>query len=101
MKRIVSVLSSVAVMLSLSANAFAEGNGSDKGGIDPLTIAVGVIIGIIVAIIVMMYHKGKLKSVRRESAAANYIKNGSMNVTLSREIYLYKRMRKTPKPKDN
>ena len=66
-----------------------------------MNIVIGVVIGIIIAIFVMLGHKSKLTSVRMQHAAANYIKQGSFRLTSSREIYLYKRVERREKPKDN
>lgn len=52
-----------------------------------LIISLGI--GLVVALIVTMIMKGQLKSVRKQSAAADYEKPGSMMVTDSREYYLY------------
>ncbi len=66
-----------------------------------MNIVVGVLIGIVIAVIVMLVHKSKLRSVRMQHAAANYIKQGSFKLTTSRDIYLYKRVERREKPKDN
>ena len=66
-----------------------------------MNIVVGVLIGIVIAVIVMLVHKSKLRSVRMQHAAANYIKQGSFKLTASRDIYLYKRVERREKPKDN
>lgn len=100
MKKIVSILMMVLAMLCTSVQALAF-DGSSGDGAGPMAIVVGVVIGIIVAVIVMLGHKGKLKSVRMQHAAANYIKPGSFKLTSSREIYLYKRVERREKPKDN
>lgn len=48
--------------------------------------------------------KAKLKTVRFQAAAGNYMKNmkrGSLNVTESRDLFLYKTFTRTAKPKNN
>lgn len=63
-------------------------------------IIIALVIGLIISLIVMLSHKGQLKSVRFEHSAANYVKAGSVNVPVKREIYLYKKVEKRAKPKD-
>lgn len=63
-----------------------------------LLISVGV--GVVIALIVTLIMKSQLKSVRFQSAAANYEKPGSMVVTDSREYFLYSTV-KSEKKADN
>lgn len=48
-----------------------------------------LIIGLIVALIVTLVWRGQLRSVRSKSAASDYLKPGSLNITGSRDLYLY------------
>lgn len=64
-------------------------------------LVISLIIGLVVALIATSVMKGKLKSVRFQSAASNYVKDGSMNVTVSRDFFLYRNITRTAKPKDN
>ncbi|MBQ9472409.1 MAG: TPM domain-containing protein, partial [Ruminococcus sp.] len=43
----------------------------------------------------------KLITVAMEHGAANYVRAGSMNVTQSRDTYLYSTVTRTEKPKNN
>lgn len=63
----------------------------------PISIAVGFVI----ALISVGIMKGKLRTIRREPAADSYIRNGSMNITESRDLYLYSRLDRTARPKEN
>jgi len=45
--------------------------------------------------------KGQLKSVRFKSAASDYTKAGSMNVTESRDLFLYRTVSRREKPREN
>ncbi len=99
MKKLTFLLMCVLTMLCTTVCAFAADGSSGGGGFG--TIVIGVVIGIVIAVIIMMGHKGKLTSVRMEKAAANYIKKDSFRLTSSREIYLYQKVNRTPKPKDN
>lgn len=100
MKKIVSILTMMLAMLCTSVQALAFDSSSGDGA-DPMAIVVGVLIGIVIAVVIMLGHKSKLKSVKMQHAAANYIKQGSFRLTTSREIYLYKRVERREKPKDN
>lgn len=55
-----------------------------------LLISVGI--GLIAALIVTGVMKGKLKTVHAQAAASQYVKPGSMNITESREIFLYRQI---------
>ena len=45
--------------------------------------------------------RGQLKSVAKQHEAANYVRKGSFKVTKSRDIFLYRKVDKREKPKDN
>lgn len=64
-------------------------------------ICISLAVGFAVALIVTGIMKGKLKTVRFQSAAANYVKDGSMNVTESRDMFLYTHISRTPRPKES
>ena len=62
-------------------------------------IALGI--GFVFAIIVVLYMKSKLKSVRFQPAATSYVRNGSMNITQSGDFFLYSHLDRRARPKDN
>ena len=64
-------------------------------------VFVGLIIGVIVAFISVLIMKGQLKSVRFQSAAHNYMRNNSLNITERKDIFLYSTVSRRAKPKDN
>lgn len=64
-----------------------------------LLVAMGI--GIIIALIVAGSMKKKLKSVRLQSNAASYVKANSMNITESRDMFLYNTVTRTERPKSN
>lgn len=64
-------------------------------------LLVSIVIGLIVAYIVVSSMKGKLKSVRMQNQATNYIKANSMNVAVSRDIFLYRVVTSKEKQKDD
>ena len=51
-------------------------------------------------LIPMSTMKGKLKSVRAQSAASSYVRAGSMNLTQNRDVFLFANITKTPIPRD-
>lgn len=64
-------------------------------------IVIALIVGAVVALIVVSVMKSKLKSVRPRREAHEYTRPGSMNVTTSRDLYLYRTVHRRPKPKDS
>lgn len=61
-----------------------------------LILSLGV--GLVVALIATLIMKGQLKSVRYQAAAANYVIPGSMRVTDSRDMFLYRSVNRVKKP---
>ena len=61
----------------------------------------GVGIGALVGFIVVLIMKSKLKSVRMQPLASSYVKSGSFKLTEHSDLYLYRNISKTAKPKDN
>ena len=51
---------------------------------------ISLIVGLVVGLIVTGVMIGQLKSVRRQPAATEYVKRGSMQVTVARDIFLYR-----------
>ncbi len=62
-------------------------------------ILIAIIIGAVAALIMVFIMKGKLKTVRFQTTASSYIKKDSMVLTDNRDVYLYKKVSKTPIPK--
>ena len=57
-----------------------------------LLVSLGV--GLLAALIVTGSMKGKLKTVHAQAAASQYVKPGSMNITESREMFLYSQIQR-------
>lgn len=64
-----------------------------------LLICVGI--GFVIALIVTAVMKGQLKSVRAKAGAAEYVKQGSMNVTHRQDLFLYRQVQRREKPKSS
>ena len=64
-------------------------------------LLISIVIGVVIGLITVSVMKNQLRSVRRQSGAANYLKSDSLNLTLSRDQYLYENTTRTPKAKSN
>ncbi len=64
-------------------------------------VGIALVVGFIIALIAVGSMKAKLKTVRYQPAANNYLKPGSLNVTLAQESFLYNTVTRTAKPKEN
>ena len=64
-------------------------------------IVIALAVGLVVALIVVSSMKAKLKTVRPRREAHEYTRPGSMNVTRSRDLFLYRTVSRRPKPKDS
>lgn len=66
-----------------------------------ISIGIALLIGVLVGQIVGKVLKGQLKTVHRVNQAKNYVKSGSMNLQTQNDVFLYRDIRRTPKPRDN
>lgn len=64
-------------------------------------IPIAIVVGFILSLIIVGRMKAKLKTVRFQAAASSYIKDGSLNINESRDLFLYNTVTRTAKPKDN
>ena len=64
-------------------------------------LLISLVIGFIIAYIVASSMKSKLKTVALQKNATAYVKQGSMQITQSRDFYLYRTITRTAKPKNN
>ena len=81
--------------------SYRTDTGSGKEPLPLLAIPVSLVIGLITALIAVAVMKGKLKSVKFQTAADNYVKEGSMNITESRDLFLYRTVSRIERPKDD
>jgi len=88
---------SLALGTTVSAS---DGSSSEEVTFEPVWILIALGIGIVIAFIVVLIMKSQLKSVHFQAAANNYIKENSLNVTLSRDIFLYSTVTRVAKPTD-
>lgn len=74
---------------------------SKPTGFQPLWLLAAVVIGLITALIVMTIMKSGMKSVKMQSAAANYVRRDSFKLNESHDLFLYHTVTRTARPKDN
>ena len=72
-----------------------------KEPMSPVWILISLAVGIAIAFIIVGIMKSKLKTVRFQPKAKDYIKEGSMNITESHDMFLYRTVDKKEKPKSN
>lgn len=58
-------------------------------------------IGLVIGLITVLVMKAQLKSVRPKHTAGDYVVPGSFRLHRSRDIFLYRHVHRTPKPKNN
>ncbi|MCL2376946.1 MAG: hypothetical protein FWC76_06050 [Defluviitaleaceae bacterium] len=61
------------------------------------TAIVCVIIGLAIAGAIMFVKRSKLKSVRRERTACNYVRSGSFRLVAQKDTFLYANTTRTPR----
>lgn len=64
----------------------------------PISLAAGALLSFLVP---MAIFKRQLKSVRRQTGASDYVRPNSMRLTQQRDLFLYRSVTRTPKPKAN
>ncbi|MBE6671633.1 MAG: hypothetical protein E7593_05470 [Ruminococcaceae bacterium] len=64
-------------------------------------LLISFIVGLVLALIITGIMRSGMKSVRFQNAARNYIKQDSMVVSKSMDLYLYSRVTKVAIPKNN
>ncbi len=61
------------------------------------TLIICLVIGFVIALVVTLIMRSKLKSIRPKSEAADYLKRDSLNITVARDIFLYRQVTRTQK----
>lgn len=90
-------------MISEWRSDSGDSENSDGGIIPlpPLFIPICLVVGLVAALIAVSVMKAKLKSVSYKAAADDYVVKGSLNITESRELFLYSTVTRTEKPKND
>lgn len=75
---------------------------ANSGGFSVGLLIIGLIIGAVLSFLIPMnILKGQLKTVAPKAAAADYVRQGSMNLRVERDIFLFRNVSRTAKPKNN
>ncbi len=64
-------------------------------------LPIAILIGFAIAMLIMNGIRKKLKTVQMQSGAANYVRQDSMNITQSRDTYLYSTVARTRRAKES
>jgi uncharacterized protein len=72
-----------------------------KGNMPVTWLLISLGVGLVLAFVTMAGMKAKMKTVRYEAQADNYIRDGSMNITRRMDMYLYSTVEKTARQKEN
>ena len=62
---------------------------------------ISLVIGFVVSGIITGMWKNQLKSVEMQRAASSYLKPGSLNISYTRDLFLYRTVNRTEKQKDS
>ena len=73
----------------------------DHVGIRIPPFPVALIAGLIAAVVTILIMRGKMNTAKLQSGAANYLKDGSFHLRRHSDIFLYSRVTKTARPKNN
>ena len=76
-------------------------NNMPKEPFSIMWVLISLFIGLIVALIVTASMKSGMKTIRRQDVANDYMISGSLQLTDNREMYLYRQVSRTEKPKEN
>lgn len=62
---------------------------------------VSLLIGAVVALVVILIMRSQMNTAKQQKHAVGYMKDGSYHLRTCRDLYLYSRVTKTPKPQNN
>ena len=80
---------------------YEEASSSKISPLPLIYLPICLVIGIIIALVVVGSMKASMKSVHMQATANTYTKDGSFNLTDSSDIFLYREVKSTPRPKNN
>lgn len=66
----------------------------------PSHIVISIVVGLIVALIITSIMRSGLKSVSKQHTAKYYEKEAGLQLTRNKDVYMYKKVDRTPKPKE-
>ena len=65
--------------------------------LSPLVLPICIVIGLVGAFLIVGSMKSQLKTVRKQAAAANYVRKGSMQLTAQQDLFLYNKIDRVKK----
>ena len=68
--------------------------------LSPMYLVLAVGIGLVLAGVIVSVMKSQLRSVAFQENAASYVREGSMNLTNQRDLFLYRDVQRTERPKE-
>ena len=68
---------------------------------DLIWLPISIVVGFVIAFFAVGGMKAKLKTVRFQAAANSYMKEGSLNITDSRDLFLYHTVTRSARPKSS
>lgn len=83
------------------ANINSDGTRIKKSAFDITRLLIAFVAGVVISFIATGIMRGQLKTVRKQAGASNYVRNGSMKISVSRDTFLYSHVDRTAIPKDN
>ena len=66
-----------------------------------MNLMIALMVGLVAGLITAKSLKGQLKTVHKKNEAKSYIEAGSMNLQTQNDVFLYRDVRRTPKPKES
>lgn len=82
-------------------NIGSDGTYVKKSAFDITRLLIAFVAGVVIAFIATGIMRGKLKTVRKQSGASNYVRTGSMKIAVSRDTFLYSHVDRTAIPQNN
>ena len=65
-----------------------------------INLLIALAVGLVAGVLVTGNMRRKLKTVRKQDRAASYVRQGSMKLTNQRDLYLYREIHRTERPKE-
>lgn len=73
----------------------------DHVGIPVRPFPIGLIVGLVAAIITILIMRSQMNTAKLQKSAANYLKDGSFHLRRRSDMFLYSRVSRRAKPKEN
>ena len=66
-----------------------------------ITFLIALVIGFVIALVISLVMRSGMKTVRMKPDAADYMKEGTLHINRSRDMFLYNHVSRTAKPKND